>query len=223
MPGRFRLGVGSGEALNEHILGDRWPPTDTRHEMLEEAVSIMRELFTGEEVTHHGRHYTVENARLFSLPDEPVEILIAVGGAKAFELANRIGDGMVTHKPDSDQVQRLQDGGSGSRVVVGELAVSWARDEDTAAANALTAWPNAALPGELSQELPHPKHFEQAAQILTPDDLAESVVCGPDPQRHIDAITEYAEAGFTHVAVHQASDEMDGFWEFYADEVIPNL
>lgn len=222
MPGRFRLGLGSGERLNEDIFGDRWPPTDVRHDMLEEAVEIMRRLFDGEEVTHHGRHYVVENAKLYSLPDEPPEILLAVGGDKAFELANRISDGMITHKADPDQVAELQRGGS-DRAVVSEVSVSFGPEEGQACRDALEWWPNAAMPGELGQELSHPRHYEQAAQLVTEEDIAEAVVCGDDVQRHVEALREFADAGFTHAAVHQVVPGVEGFFEFYRDEVIPAL
>lgn len=222
MPGRFRFGVGSGERLNEHVLGDRWPPTPIRQDMLEEAIDIIRALFTGEEVTHHGRHYTVENARLWSLPDELPEILVAVGGDRAFELADRIGDGMVTHQADPDQVAAFQDG-DGSRSVVGEISVCWAADEATAVEQALRMWPNAALPGEMGQELAHPAHYEQAAQLVDEDAIAEAVVCGPDPDRHVEAIRPFLDAGFTHLSIHQVMPGAAGFWEFYRDEVIPRL
>ena len=117
--GRFRLGVGSGEALNEHILGDRWPPAPTRLEMLEEAIQVMRRLFTGEEVDHHGPHYTVENARLYTVPDEPVPIDISGFGPQATALAARVGDGYITMGPDEDLTTRFRKDGGGSGLVSG--------------------------------------------------------------------------------------------------------
>jgi G6PDH family F420-dependent oxidoreductase len=223
MPGRFQLGVGSGEHLNEHVLGDRWPPTEIRHEMLEDAVGLIRRLFDGDEITEHGRHYTVENAQLVSRPDEPPPILVAAGGPNALELATRIGDGLIATSPDADRIDRFQDGGDQPRPVVGEIKVAYDPDEAAARRDAMTWWPNAALAGELGQELPHPRHFEQAAQLISEDRIGQAVVCGPDPERHADALRTFADAGFTHLAVHQVVPGVEGFWDFYTDQVLPRL
>lgn len=223
MPGRFWLGVGSGENLNEHILGGRWPPASVRHEMLEEAIGLIRRLLAGEEVTAHGRHYTVENAQLPSRTEEPPLILVAAGGAKALQLARDHGDGLITIDPDAEQVRDFHAGGDHARQVVGEIKVSYGPDEAAAVRNAMRWWPNAALTGELGQELPHPRHFEQAAKLLTESQIAEAVVCGPDPDRHAEALRAFADAGFTHLAVHQVVPDVDGFWDFYSDEVLPRL
>jgi G6PDH family F420-dependent oxidoreductase len=224
MPGRFHLGVGSGEYLNEHILGDHWPPTDVRHEMLDEAVALIRRLFDGEEVTEHGRHYVVENAQLVSRPEEPPPIVVAAGGPKAVALASRIGDGLVATDPDPDDVRAFHgNGGDGSRPVYGEIKVSYAQDEVTARRDAMTWWPNAAFTGELGQELPHPRHFEQTAQMITEEQIGDAVVCGPDPEVHAAALREFADAGFTHLAVHQVVPRVEGFWDFYTDQVMPRL
>lgn len=222
MPGRFLFGLGSGEFLNEHVLGDHWPPTDVRHEMLEDAIGIIRRLFAGEEITEHGRHYTLENAQLVAPPEEPPPILVAAAGPKALGLASRTGDGLIATGPDPDDVRRFHDG-QGPRPVVGELKVSYAEGEDEAVRGAMAWWPNAALTGELGQELPHPRHFEQAAQLLDEAQVAEAVVCGPDPERHVAAIRAFADAGFTHLAVHQVVPDVEGFWDFYTDEVLPRL
>ena len=223
MPGRFSLGVGSGELLNEHILGDHWPPAEIRHEMLEDAVGLIRRLFDGEEVTEHGRHYTVENAQLVSLPEQPPPILVAAGGEKALELAGRIGDGLITTSPAPDHVATFHAGAGGDRPVIGEIKVSYDHDEATARRNAMTWWPNAAFRGELGQVLSHPRHFEQAAQMISEDQVGGAVVCGPDPERHAEALRGFADAGFTDLAVHQVVPGVEGFWNFYADEVLPRL
>lgn len=222
MPGRFQLGVGSGEYLNEHVLGDHWPPADVRLEMLEEAVGVIRRLFDGEEITAHGRHYTLENAQLVSRPDQPPPIVVAGGGSKAIQLASRIGDGLITTSPSADAVASFHDG-DGSRPVMGEIKVSYDPDEAAARRNALTWWPNAALTGELGQVLPHPRHFEQATQMVDEDRIAGAVVCGPDPDQHAEALRAFADAGFTHLAVHQVAPGVDGFWDFYTDKVLPRL
>ena len=222
MPGRFFLGVGSGENLNEHILGDVWPPVGVRLRMLEEAVALIRELFTGELVTHDGEYYTVHTARLYTRPEEPPPIMVAASGPMAAELAGRIGDGLISTAPDPEIVSTYGGhGGAGPRY--GMIHVCWAPDEAEAIETAHRQWVNAAIGGELGQELPLPAHFEQAAKTVRPEDVAESVVCGPDPERHLAEIRSYAEAGFDHVYVHQIGPDQDGFFRFYADEVLPKL
>src|ERR671914_791812 len=202
MPGRFFLGVGSGENLNEHILGDNWPPVGIRLRMLEEAVGIIRELFTGDLVTHDGEYYTVHTARLYTLPEEPPPIMVAASGPMAAEVAGRIGDGLISTAPPSGTIDvHRRSGGDGPRY--GMVHVCWAPDEAGAVKTAHEQWVNAAIGGELGQELPLPAHFEQAAKTVRPHDVAEAVVCGPDPERHRAQIRTYAEAGFDHVYVHQ--------------------
>jgi G6PDH family F420-dependent oxidoreductase len=223
MPGRFMLGVGSGENLNEHILGDRWPPADVRLEMLEEAVSVIRLLWQGGSQDHHGRHYTVENARVYSLPDELPPILVAASGPRAAEAAGRFGDGFVGTSPKAELLEKFDAAGGAGKPRYGEVGVCWAGDEAEARRTAHAYWPNAAIKGELSQELPTPTHFEQAAGMVTEDDVAETVVCGPDPERHLEGIQEYVDAGYTHVWVHQIGPDQEGFFRFYEREVLPKL
>jgi G6PDH family F420-dependent oxidoreductase len=222
MPGRFFLGVGTGENLNEHILGDAWPPIGIRIQMLEEAVEVIRELFTGELVTHDGDYYSVHTARLYTLPEQPPPVLVAASGTKAAELAGRIGDGLISTAPDPEVVGTWrQHGGDGPRY--GMVHVCWGEDEAEAIETAHRQWVNAAIGGELGQELPLPAHFEQAAKTVRPEDVAELVVCGPDPERHRAKIREYADAGFDHVYVHQVGPDQEGFFRFYADEILPKL
>lgn len=196
LPGRFWLGVGTGENLNEHILGDRWPPTSVRREMLEEAVSVIRELFTGRQVEHHGRHYTVENARIYSLPEAPPPILVAGSGPKAAELAGRIGDGFVGLAPKPDLVEQFEKAGGQGRPKVAQLHVCWAEDETQARSNAVEQWANAGLGGELSQELATPAHFQQAAGTVREEDICGTIPCGPDVQQYLDSVRQYLDAGY---------------------------
>jgi len=222
MPGRFFLGVGTGENLNEHILGDHWPAPDERLEMLEEAIEVIRLLWQGGYQTHRGRYYTVENARLYTLPDEPPPIAVAAAGPNAAELAGRVGDAFVSVAPDEELVERYTSAG-GKEVLYGQVTVCWADSDEEAKKTAREVWPNAAIEGDLSQELPLPRHFEQAAEMVSPGDIAKTVVCGPDPERHLAKIREFAEAGFTHVYVHQVGRDQDGFFRFYRDEILPEL
>ena len=220
MPGRFFLGVGTGEALNEHITGERWPETDVRQEMLEEAIEIMRLLWQGGNQSYHGAFYTVENARLYTLPEEPVDVMIAASGSSAAELAGRLGDGLISTSPDKKVVQAFEGaGGNGPRY--GQMTVCWNQDEAAALRTALEIWPNAALPGELGQELPTPAHFQQAVQLVTPEKVAESVVVGPDASKYLAKIDEYVRAGFDHVYIHQVGPDQEGFIRFAEREILP--
>jgi coenzyme F420-dependent glucose-6-phosphate dehydrogenase len=222
MPGRFFLGVGTGENLNEHVVGEGWPEAEVRREMLEEAIEVIRKLWTGKTVSHRGDYYTVENARIYTLPDDPPPIVVAASGEKAAGLAGEIGDGFWSTAPKRELIEAFQ-GAGGSGMRLGGLHVCWAASESDAVKIAHEWWPNAGIPGELGQELPMPAHFEQAASLVTPDQIADTVVCGPDPERHRAAIKEYVDAGFDHVYVHQIGPDQHGFFDFYAREVLPKL
>ena len=223
MPGRFFLGVGTGENLNEHVVGARWPAANERQDMLEEAVEVIRLLWKGGNQNYKGDHYTVENARIYTLPDPPPEIYIAASGESAAELAGRKGDGMISTAPKEGLVETFRKAGGGDKPTFGQVHVCWATDEAAARRTAHEVWPNAAIKGELGQELPLPRHFEQAAEMVTEDDVAELVTCGPDPERHLDAIRKYLDAGYEYVYVHQVGHEQDGFFDFYRREVLPKL
>jgi G6PDH family F420-dependent oxidoreductase len=222
MPGRFGLGVGSGEALNEHILGTVWPEADVRLEMLEEAVEVIRLLWQGGFQSHHGRHYTVENARIYSLPDEPPPILVSGFGPKAISTAARIGDGFMSVQPDPEGVKQYREQG-GKGLAQGGLKVCWAEDAAEARRTAHRLWPNEGLPGELAQVLPSPRHFEQASETVTEDMVAEQVPCGPDPEPVLSAIDEFVEASFDEVYVNQIGPDQQGFFTFWEREIRPRL
>jgi coenzyme F420-dependent glucose-6-phosphate dehydrogenase len=223
MPGRFFLGVGTGEALNEHVEGDRWPETDVRQEMLEEAVAIIRLLWQGGMQSHHGLHYTVENAQIFDLPPQPTPIYVAASGPTSAELAGRIGDGFIGTSADQKTLQAFQQHGGAGKETIGQITVCWAADEASARKTALEWWPTSAIPGELGQVLPTPSHFEQAAKLVTEDEVAKSIVCGPDSDKHLAEIKKYADAGFSHVYVHQVGPDQDGFLRFYEREILPRV
>jgi len=219
---RFVWGVGSGEALNEHILGDRWPPTDVRHDMLEEAVELIRRLWEGDEITHRGPHYTVENARLYDPPDPAPPIIASAFGPKAAELAARIGDGLWVGGPDKDTIATWRKAG-GRGPVYAQLTMCWAPQRDDAVATAYRVWPNTAVPGQLSQDLSTPALFEQAIERVTPEMIAESVPCGPDPGPVVDAVEQLVAAGVDHVHFHQIGADQDGFGDFWRDSLAPGL
>jgi G6PDH family F420-dependent oxidoreductase len=227
LDGRFCLGVGSGEALNEHILGDRWPDADERLEMLEEAVEVIRTLWQGGVQNHQGRHYRVERARVYDLPDDRaggIPILVSGFGPKAIDLAARIGDGFVTVGADPEAVKRFRSQcNNHSALVQGGAKVCWAQDEAQARQTAYRLWPNDALPGELAQVLPTTQHFEQASELVTEEMIAEATPCGPDVERHVQALQEYADAGFDELYVQQIGPEQDAFFEAYRKHVLPRL
>jgi coenzyme F420-dependent glucose-6-phosphate dehydrogenase len=223
MPGRFFLGVGTGENLNEHILGDHWPAPDERLEMLGEAIEVIRLLWHGGYQTHRGKHYTVENARLYTLPDDPPPIAVAAAQPQAAQLAGRIGDAYVGVAPDEEIVREFENAGGKGKPRYGQVHVCWASSEQEARETAHRLWPNAGMEGPLSQELALPEHYEAAAEMVTEDDVAESVVCGPDADRHLHKIQEYVDAGYDHVYVHQIGADQSGFMDFYKREVLPKV
>lgn len=220
MPGRFFLGLGTGENLNEHVLGARWPSAGERRAMLAEAIEIMRGLWEGELMSFEGEYFTVDRARLYSLPQGEMELAIAAGGQESAELAGSLGDAFISTAPERELVEAYgRGGGNGPRY--GQLTVCWAESVGDARRTALEWWPNAALRGPLSQELALPSHFEAAASTVTEDNIADSIICGPDPDEHLEGIEAFAEAGFDHVYVHQIGPDQEGFIEFYAREVVP--
>lgn len=221
--GRFRLGVGTGEALNEHILGGPWPPAAVRMEMLEEAVELMRRLWTGELVTHRGRYYEVDTARLYTLPEEPPEVYVSGLGERAAELAGRIADGFVTTGPSAELVEAFHKAGGAGKTTQGGLKVCYAADEAQGRAHVHRLWPTQGIKGEASQLLPLPRHFEQLAEMVSEDDAVASSPCGPDPERHLAAIREYVDAGFDEVYVSQIGPDQDAFFDFYAAKILPEL
>jgi coenzyme F420-dependent glucose-6-phosphate dehydrogenase len=222
MPGRFFLGVGTGENLNEHILGDAWPEWDRRAEMLEEAVDVIRTLWRGEVTSHRGRHYTVQNARIHTLPAELPPIVVAAGGPRMAELAGRIGDGFIGTGPDRELLDAFAGaGGGGPRY--GQVTLCWADSERVARRTAHEWWPTAALKGEVSQELPNPAQFTDLVSLVTEEQVAEAITCGPDPQVHLERIREYVDAGYDHVYLHQVGPDQAGFLRFAERELLPAL
>jgi coenzyme F420-dependent glucose-6-phosphate dehydrogenase len=223
LEGRFFLGVGSGEALNEHILGEVWPETTVRQERLEEAIAVMRLLWEGGLQSHHGDHYTVENARIYTLPEEPPPVIVATAGDQATEIAGRVGDGMFGLVPDPEVIGAFEEAGGSGKPRYGQVHVCWADDEDEAKETAHRYWPNAVAAGNLPWELPLPSHFESATEWAEPDDVAEEIVCGPDPEPLVDAVKEFVDAGYDNVYFHQVGPDQEGFLDFAQAELLPRL
>ena len=223
MPGRFFLGVGTGENLNEHVLGAKWPAPDERLEMLEEAVEVIRLLWQGDYRTHRGKHYTVENLRIFDLPEEPIELAVAAMQPQAAELAGRIGDSLINVAPKQEIIQEFEDGGGKGKPRYGQVTACYAGSKDQAKKIVFEVWPNALVEGSASQELPLPKDFEQLVEGRNPDELENKLVLGNDPEEFLEEISAYEQAGYTHVYVHQIGPDQEGFLKFAKSELFPRL
>jgi G6PDH family F420-dependent oxidoreductase len=223
MPGRFFLGVGTGENLNEHILGTHWPPIQVRQEMLEEAVEIIRLLWKGGNKSQRGKYFTVENAEIFSLPARPPPIMVAAAGTDSAELANRIADGLISTAPQVDLVKTFRVGSGKGKPCYGQMSVCWAASEAEARKTARAWWPISGVPGKLMTELATPAEFEAAAELVTEEMLASKIVCGPDPANHLEQIQKFAEAGFDHIYIHQVGPDQHGFFQFYEREILPKI
>jgi G6PDH family F420-dependent oxidoreductase len=222
MPGRFVLGVGTGEALNEHVTGERWPEYEVRAERLEEAVKAIRALWKGEVTSHHGRHFSVENARIYDLPSEPPPIVVAAGGPRSAELAGRIGDGLWLSSVDAETIEAYRGTGA-SGPIYAQVGLCWGPSTEAAVKLAHEIWPNAGIRGQASQELPTPAHFEELAAMVTPADIEEAFPCGPDIGPILDRVGKALDAGVTHVYLHQIGPDQEGFLELARDELLPAL
>jgi G6PDH family F420-dependent oxidoreductase len=216
--GRFILGVGTGEALNEHVTGTVWPGAPVRREMLSEAVSVMRRLWTGEVVNHRGPHYTVEHARLYTLPDEPPPVYVSGFGPASIDLAAEIGDGFVSTQPDAGAVGRFRERAGGKPAVAGAKGC-YADTEEDALRIAHRLWPTEGLPGELSQVLPVPEHFAQATQLVTPEMM--KMAHGPDPKPYLAMIDVYRDAGYDALHVAAVGPHYAELIDMFAKEILP--
>ena len=223
MPGRFMLGVGTGENLNEHVTGALWPPYRQRAAMLEEAVSVIRALWQGDITNHDGTYFQVHNARIYSLPGELPPIVVAAGGPTAADLAGRIGDGLMNFAPDAEVTSRFEEAGGDGKPRYLQVNVCWAETDAEARKTARATVPTVALPGELGNLLPNPAHYEQAVSLVTEDHIAEKVVCSADPEAHVDAVRKAVDAGYDHIHIDQVGPDQEGFFRFYQQEVLPRL
>ncbi|MUV60476.1 TIGR03557 family F420-dependent LLM class oxidoreductase [Halobacterium sp. CBA1126] len=219
LDGRFFLGVGTGELLNEHVVGEHWPEHAVRLDMLEEAVEIIRTLWAGGQRSYRGEHFTVQNARLFTRPEETPPIVVSAYGPSAAKRAAEIGDGFWSVGPQAAVETWAEHGGEGPRYT--QLSVCYAETEAEAIETAYEWWPNTALPGELASQLPTTAHFEQACELVSREDVADALVTGPDPADHVAAIEDAVDAGYDRVYVHQVGPNQEGFFEFYEEEVLP--
>lgn len=223
MEGRFMLGVGSGENLNEHILGDHWPAAPIRIEMLEEAISIIQMLWKGDMCNFRGKYYTVENTQIYTLPSKLPPILMSADGELAAETAGRIADGLIIPGIRNNIVNIFKKAGGEGKPCYAEASVCWAKDEWYAKSIAYEYWPILANKNGLNWEIKTPKYFEELAKMTDPETLSSEIVCGNDPEKHIDEIKRFIDAGYDHVFVHQLGPQQKGFIDFYKDEVLPEF
>ncbi|MGW2420445.1 LLM class F420-dependent oxidoreductase [Streptomyces sp. NPDC001709] len=222
--GRFRLGLGSGENLNEHVVGGGWPPVDVRHEMLEEAVEIIRALFAGGHVTHHGQHYDVESARLWDLPEQPPPIGIAVSGEQSCKLAGHLADLVIATEPKPGLLEAFDRHGGSGKPRIGQLPVCYDPDRNTAVKRAHSQFRWFGLGWKVNAELPHPDSFESATRFVDEDDVAAAIPCGDDPDAFVAAVRLYAEAGFGEIALVQiGGDAQPEYLDWSAKTLLPAL
>jgi coenzyme F420-dependent glucose-6-phosphate dehydrogenase len=224
LPDRFFFGVGTGERLNECVLGDPWPSAPVRREMLEEAIEIIRALWTGEMVrAHQGPHYTVEDARVFTRPAAPPPIVVSGLGPRSAEMAGRIGDGYMHVRPEAELVEAFRRAGGDGKPCYGKLNVCVAADEAQARRIAYETWPTTGLRGEMGQQLATPEHYEQATAPVREEDVARRTLCSADPELHLAALNRFRDAGFDHVYVHQFGRDQERLIALYEKDILPQL
>jgi G6PDH family F420-dependent oxidoreductase len=222
--GRFLLGLGAGENLNEHVIGQGWPPANVRHEMFEEAVHIIRELFTGEYVNFVGDHFRVDSAKLWDVDDTPPRIGIAISGEQSAALAGELADAMIAVEPKQELTEMFDQVGGQGKPRIGQVPISWGSDRDKAIerAHELFRWFGGGW--KVNAELPGTAAFAAASQFVTKDDVAESIPCGPDVDAHVEAVKQFVDAGFTDVAVVQVGGETQPeFLDWAERELLPAL
>ena len=220
--GRFYFGVGTGEALNEQVVGARWPSGEERMARLEEAIGIIRELWTGNAVTHDGQYFTVSDARLFTLPDDPPCILVAAGSPASAKLAAE-QDGLISTTPDPEVFCAFEDAGGESKPRVGQVTVCWSPDEAEARATARRYWPTTVLDWDVLSNVPTPAMFEDITATATEEDVAKNILCGPSLEPILERIGEYADGGFDHIYVHQVGPLQDEFLGILGKEIAPEV
>ncbi|NJQ00242.1 LLM class F420-dependent oxidoreductase [Streptomyces zingiberis] len=222
--GRFRLGLGAGESLNEHVVGGGWPAADVRHEMLDEAVTVIRSLFEGGYVNHHGTHFDVESAKLWDLPDEPPPIGIAVSGEQSCALAGRLADVLVAVEPKAELLTSFDRHGGAGKPRVGQVPICYDPDREAAVRRAHEQFRWFAGGWKVNAELPGPASFAAATQFVRPEDVAESIPCGDDVDAVVAAVRPFAEAGFTEVALVQVGGEhQHSFLDWSEKTLLPAL
>ncbi len=223
---RFRLGLGSGENLNEHVVGKRWPNVGVRHEMLSEAVEVIGLLFDATDGTanYRGRYFDLESAKLWDLPDQRVPVGVAVSGPDSCRLAGRHADLMIAVEPRPELGEMFDEAGGSGKPRVGQMAICYDPDRDAAVQRAHDQFRWFGLGWKVNTDLPNPDSFEAATQFVTPEQVAESLPCGPDVEEHVEKIKPYVDAGFTEIALVQiGADHQQAFIEWAQKDLLPAL
>jgi G6PDH family F420-dependent oxidoreductase len=223
MPGRFFLGVGTGEYLNEHILGDPWPEPDTRLEMLAEAVEIIRELWQGNRFNHDGVYFKVRDARIYTLPKDSPPILMAASGDKAALMAGEIADGLISLEHGPEIVAEFRNSGGNGQPCIGQVTACWADSVKEAELTVREWWPISSLSGSLHVDLPTPEHFEDVIELMDEPAIPDDIVLGPDAGKYLEVIESLAGFGYDQIYIHQIGPEQSGFLEFFRDSLHPLL
>ncbi len=222
---RFRLGLGAGENLNEHVVGKRWPAVGVRHEMLSEAIDIIAALFDADgRVNYRGRYFDIEQARLWDRPDERVPIGMAVSGESSCRLAGAKTELMIATEPKPELGEMFDAAGGAGKPRVGQIAVAYDPDRDAAVQRAHEQFRWFGLGWKVNTDLPNPESFEGATQFVTPDQVAEQLPCGPDVDEHVEKIKPFVDAGFTEVALVQiGAAQQEPFIQWAERELLPAL
>jgi len=223
MPGRFFLGLGTGEYLNEHILGYPWPRIEIRQEMLAEAIYIIRELWMGKEFSHEGIYFMVRDARLYTLPKKLPPIYMAASGSTSAELAAQLSDGLISTESNDEVVKTFQKKAGANKPCFGSIKVCWADSMEEAKGAMKKWWPVSAFSGLLHVDLPTPKHFEDAVEAMGDPQIPTDSILGPNPSAYLKAIKSLQENGYDHVYIHQVGPNQEGFLKFFKTELLPLL
>jgi G6PDH family F420-dependent oxidoreductase len=222
--GRFRLGLGAGENLNEHVVGKRWPAVGVRHEMLSEAIDVISALFDGGNVNHRGKYFDAESARLWDLPETRVPVAVAVSGEASCSLAGRKADIMVATEPKPELGRMFDAAGGVGKPRVGQIALAYYTDRETAVQRAHDQFRWFGLGWKVNADLPGPSSFEAATQFVSPEEVGEQISCGPDLEEHVEAIRSFLDADFTEVALVQiGGDQQEPFIDWAQEKLLPAL
>jgi G6PDH family F420-dependent oxidoreductase len=222
--GRFTLGLGAGENLNEHIVGRGWPPANVRHEMMHEAVEIISALLDGGYVNYAGNHYRVDSAKVWDLPEQRVPLALAVSGQQSIDVLAPMADALVAVEPEPDLISMWAEVNPQANRYIGQLPICWDTDRDAAVERAHEQFRWFGGGWKVNAELPGPAGFDGATQFVRPEDVAEAIPCGPDVDPIVKAVGEFVDAGFTDVAVVQVGDERQGdFLDFAEATLLPAL
>ncbi len=223
LEGRFLLGVGTGENLNEHVIGKGWPPFQVRLEMLVEAIEIMRKLWSGKMTTFFGKHYTIDSAKIYTIAENSIPIIFSAYGPKAAKAAGEFGDGFISTGPSKELVQIfVQNAGTG-KPKFAQISVCFDKDPEKAKKLMAKIWPTSAMPKPLNTELKLPQHFDNTAKLISPEKAAEKTALGDDPEAIIKSIEKYREAGFDHIYIHNIGPNQLEFIEFAKKEILPKF